>query len=131
MGDEPDDAALTQSAPTELGEISDTEANTAWSLSDDLDEKTRGIYISPRVLIAVAVAASLAAVIGASAIVGTTCTTSRQRLGAMSPLRRRVSPHPCQHHPHRHRRPQHQHQHQHPRLPRRSQSANRRRPHVQ
>ena len=43
MGDEPDDAALTQSAPTELGEISATEANTAWSLADDQDEGTRGI----------------------------------------------------------------------------------------
>jgi hypothetical protein len=70
MGDEPDDAALTQSAPTELGEINATEANAAWSLADDLDENTRGIYISPRVLTAVAVAVSLAAVIGASAIVG-------------------------------------------------------------
>jgi hypothetical protein len=45
MGDEPDDAALTQSAPTELGGISATEANTAWSLADDLDEQARGVHI--------------------------------------------------------------------------------------
>jgi hypothetical protein len=67
MGDEPDDAAPTGLAPTELGAVIDeTEAVTAWSLDDG--EEWEPPRLTPGRIVAIAVGASAVVIAAAGGV---------------------------------------------------------------